>query len=832
MMSRTPLLLLFVLLTAFSCARVEHNVTFQSDFNAHDRTWIGRDFWSVPLEDWRIADGRLECIGDRNNMRVNLLTHVIKPGKGYFDLDVRMGLLSDSATAGNAGFRIGLTDPEDPDIRAACYFGKGLEAGISNDGKLYIGDKSIVLPTDFDLSDFRMHLGVKPFNERLLLTLLVRDEHEQLASLDGESGPMSGAIALFNTLDEKAPNADGRFWFDDLVVSGDKIARKPENSTGPILWTMYTLSRGTVKLTAQMAPLGMQDNRKVQLQLKRGDWQTVAETTIDPAAGIARFRLENWDANQELSYRLLYSETGPDGHSRECEYDGTIRRDPVDRPLVMGGLTCQYGTGFPYTPLVKHLTAQNPDLLYFSGDQIYEWNGDYDIIRFPADRAILNYLGKWYMFGWAFGDLMRDRPTICTPDDHDVFQGNLWGDGGTQIDPKVFDRYQGTSGGYIEPAAMVNVVHATQCAHLPDPYDPAPMKQGISVYYTDLVYGRTSFAIVTDRAFKSGPNAVAFWEGRQDHLHEDLPDKSLLDKPGLKMLGDRQMAFLEYWVTDWRGADMKVLLSQTVFANIATHHGGEQMVLRADLDSGGWPKLARDRAIRVMRKGLAFHIVGDQHVPSISQYGLIDFRDAGWCFCTPAIFVGYERRFLPERLGWAIANPPAHGLPNTGDYIDGFGNLDYVYAMGNPVDKPSHASRYQLGQDRSSGFGLIRFDQENRTIEMHAYRFLSDPAHPAPGDEFPGWPYTISQFDNDGRVPIGHLPEIRVTGIENPVIMVMYQNTGVLDYAVRMQGKSWAPPVYNDGVYRVKIGDPDKDVWQTRENLTPGMDQETLEIGF
>ncbi len=39
----------------------------------------------------------------------------------------------------------------------------------------------------------------------------------------------------------------------------------------------------------------------------------------------------------------------------------------------------------------------------------------------------LNYLGKWYMFGWAFGDLMRDIPAICTPDDHDVFQGNLWG---------------------------------------------------------------------------------------------------------------------------------------------------------------------------------------------------------------------------------------------------------------------------------------------------------------------------------------------------------------------------------------------------------------------
>ena len=66
-------------------------------------------------------------------------------------------------------------------------------------------------------------------------------------------------------------------------------------------------------------------------------------------------------------------------------------------------------------------------MLYFSGDQLYEGHGGFGIIREPADPAILNYLRKFYQFGWAFREAMRNAPTLCIPDDHDVFQGNIWG---------------------------------------------------------------------------------------------------------------------------------------------------------------------------------------------------------------------------------------------------------------------------------------------------------------------------------------------------------------------------------------------------------------------
>src|SRR5690606_23828964 len=113
--------------------------------------------------------------------------------------------------------------------------------------------------------------------------------------------------------------------------------------------------------------------------------------------------------------------------------------------------------------------------LYFSGDQLYEGNGGYPIKREPEEKAMLSYLGKWYMFGWAFGDLMHDRPTICTPDDHDVFHGNLWGEAGKPISIEEWQTIRDAHGGYVQTPAMVNVVGRTQCGHMPEAFHTEPL---------------------------------------------------------------------------------------------------------------------------------------------------------------------------------------------------------------------------------------------------------------------------------------------------------------------------------------------------------------------
>lgn len=824
------LLVLFVTIwMSMTCTVLETKNTFVENFDTVDRTWIGKEFWSIPLEDWQVRGGRVECVGKRKNMRVNVLTSVLEEGDGNVAVSVRMGLVERGKSA-IAGVQLGNWDEEDQDVRSLCYHGQGINAGITSDGKLILGNTIAVLPEKFNLDDLTLNVASSFAEGGFDISVTATDANGlSVSSSISDVEHVRGLIALFQTHAEAGEPEDlSHFWFDDLSMSGSKLASRPEQAFGPILWSMYTLSRGEVNMTAQLPPIGSEDTQTVQLQLNQNGWRTVAEAPIDPDAFTAVFKLEEWDATQDVDYRLVYNDKN-DGKSY---YSGTIRRDPVDKPLVLGGMTCQFGSGFPYTPLVDNLTTSNPDMLYFSGDQIYESNGGYGIYRFPADLAITNYLGKWYMFGWAFGDLMRDRPTVCTPDDHDVFQGNLWGEGGVNNPMERWQRLRDSSGGYVQPAKMVNVVHKTQCSHLPDPYDPEPMAQDISVWYTDLVYGRVSFAIISDRIFKSGPQTVAWWPGRADHIKEPLPNPKAVDIPGLTLLGNRQKEFLEYWIRDWRGATMKVVLSQTILMNAATHHGGNKMVLRADLDSGGWPQSPRDEAIDLMRKAFAFNIAGDQHIPSLVQYGIDDFRDSGWAFCTPAIFVGYERRFLPEQVGLEIKNPPEHGLPNTGEFYDGFDNPNYVYAIGNPVNEPRRSPRYAQGQDKASGYGVITFDHVDRTIHCEAWRFVADVKNSQPDDQFPGWPHTISQFDNYSREAVAYLPELQFSGIENPVVQVTNETTGEMEYIVRAKGNVFTPKVFSLDSFSIKMGDPETDTWKTLEGLKPTEEPGRLDIQF
>lgn len=796
-------LILFSLVLLVGACASNRQEGFSADFDqTRDRTWIGQDYWAIPLEGWQVRNGRLECNSPVAQARVNVLTRVLSPGAGDFELSATMGLVEPARNDGSLGFLLGLHDTVDADIRAAAYFGEGIAAGVDLAAdEVFLGEQRVALPAGFDKGSFT--LLIRGNDQQLALSISDADGHHAEIgdyAIDG----LQGLVALAANLRKGRQSQKANFWYDDLQLSGTKVVEKPENTFGPVLWTTYTLSRNTVKLMAQMPPLGTDDNQQVELQLRQGDtWETVASEPIEADSRTAIFKLENWDSTTDRPFRVQYTEKGRNQEETPYYYEGTIRRDPVDRPLKVAGLTCQNSVGYPYTPLVKNLEQTDPDFLFFSGDQIYEGNGGYPIMRTPADSSILSYLGKYYMFGWTFGNIMRDRPTVCTPDDHDVFHGNLWGDGG-----KLKDKASDDQSGFVQSVRMVNAVNRSQCGNLPDPYDPTPIGNGMSVWYTDLVYGRVSFAVVSDRIFKSGPELVAFWDNRQDHIREPLKDPSILDKPGLQLMGSRQEEFLQRWVEDWQGADMKVLLSQTLFANVATHHGGEQEFLYGDLDSGGWPKQKRDEVVSTIRKCFAFHINGDQHLPSLVQYGVEDYRDAGWSFCTPAIAVGYQRAFLPDELGWKVEDRPAHQMANTGRYEDALGNKNYVYAVGNPAKQLKAPNRYTQAELRASGFGLIHFDQQSRDIKMDCFKFQEL-------EQFEGWPITINQLDNYGGPSELQLPTLKVNMPDQ--VVKIYRDNGELLYNVRMAGQTFTPKVFEPGAYKIVVGEGDKT--QTLENI-------------
>lgn len=735
----------------------------------HDRVFLGGEFWANPMEDWRVSEGGAECLNMGGGRSVHSLTHQIAQN-GAFTMSVTLTRLEVKSSDGGAGFRIGIRS-ELNEHRSNCFVQKGIHGGWQGD-QLVLGPKSAAIKDGGALKQVKVTLKGAPEGDKCVLTLTANavDSGAELGSVshtvnaDEILGNVSiannfvvGAVGAAKKKGKGKANAagSGRYRFQNWTMEGDAFTVTPENQFGPILWSMYSLSDSrtdegfVMKISALTGPLGTKDNQVVELQVKKGGaWKSLGEAKLDPDAWVATFRIPKWDEKQATPYKLVYREKHTDGSGTEHGWFGTIKANPEGRPLRMAALTCQNDYGFPYAPVAENLLKLDPDLVFFSGDQIYENHGGFGIIREPADPAILNYLRKFYQHGWAFREVMRNAPTLCLPDDHDVFQGNIWGENGAKMD--TGDGGASSKGGYIQPAKMVNVVHKTNVAHHPDAYDPKPSLQDISVYYGDMVYGGVGFAIIADRQWKSGPEKVDTGSGRADHVPDPNFDTSVLDKPGLVLLGERQEEFLKKWGKDWRGHSLKAVLSQTVFANVATHHGGSDGYLKADLDSGSWPQTPRNRAVETLRESMALHINGDQHLTTMTQYGVEKQRDSNWSFCTPAISAGYPRWWRPDEMKMPHTNRPKHGHPNTGEFIDGLGNKAYVYCVGNP-EVGKAPNRYDKAHEKASGFGFITFDTVKKTYHCESFRFLIDATDGKPTNQFPGWPVTIQQKENRGE---------------------------------------------------------------------------------
>lgn len=741
-----------------------------------DRVWLGADYWANPMEDWQVVNGEAECKIGGGGRNVHLLTHQITDPTKPLEMTIKFRLIESAAAGGGAGFRIGVRS-DIGEYRSNCFAPGGIQAGVVDD-QLKLGPATQPLADPAAAQEpIRLVLVNEPNedSEQIVLTLVAYqitdpDSPVELARLTHAFAAenLVGNVAIVNNFAPPGPrNAAkqkplNRYRFSDWTATGEAFTITPSQAFGPILWSMYSLSdsRGpdgfVMKITALTPPLGDDDNPNVSLEMKpAGQWIAIGAAPLNRDAWTATFRVPNWDQSREIPYRLGYQLRDSSGGQTVSYREGVVRPNPVGRPLRVASLTCQNDYAFPYEPVANNLLMLDPDLLYFSGDQLYENHGGFGIIRSPAEPAILNYLRKYYQFGWAFGEVMRSRPTIVLPDDHDVFQGNIWGEAGMAMDFSI-DPGASSRGGYAQPARMVNVVHATCTSHHPDFYDPTPVKQNISVYHGDMVYGGVGFAIIADRQFKSGPERVKTDGPRADHVTSPDFDTATLDKPDLVLLGDRQEQFLKAWSADWRGHTMKVLLSQTLFAGAATHHGGYEGYLKADLDSGGWPQSKRDSALRSLEGSMALHLNGDQHLTSLVQYGIDKQRDSIWSFCSPAIAVGYPRWWRPDELGMPHENRPAHGLANSGEYLDGFGNKMFVYAVGNP-EVASKENRYQRAHQKASGFGMVTIDQDAKTYHIEAFRFLVDPTDENPDNQFPGWPVTISQ---DRQVLSGGTPVI------------------------------------------------------------------------
>lgn len=573
----------------------------------------------------------------------------------------------------------------------------------------------------------------------------------------------------------------------DSLATGDWWKKVPGEKGSPpppmkvpreevVAFALYTVDRGVLKMTAQLFPLMPDEARQVRLELERdGKWEEAAVTEIVLPGWSGHFRIEHWDNSKDIKYRVR--------HGKEAMFEGLIRKDPKDKEeIVIANMSCNSSRTTGLRPeIVEHLIFHNPDLLYFAGDQTYRHT---------------EHTAGWIEFGLQFRDVIRDRPTICIPDDHDVGQPNLWGAGG-----KISERRDGADGGYFYPVEYVNMVQRQQSWNLPDPADPAPVDRGITVYFTNLKIGGVDFAILEDRKFKSGPfGNIPKMGPRPDHIVDPAYDPKSIDLPGLQLLGERQEKFLNQWSQDWTGAEMKAVLSQTAFCGAVHMHGGKNARLLADLDCNGWPQTPRKKALEEIRRCWAVHLCGDQHLAVVTKQGIDEFGDGPYEFTSPALVNTIYGRWwhpLNEKAGPnPVENSP---LPWTGDFKDGLGNKISMMAYANPPDVKNE-------KQRADGYGVVRFNKRARTIRFECWPRFSD-AKDGDQGQFPGWPITVEMEQNDGRKVAGYLPELIFKGAQNPVVQIIAEATGEILYTVRAKAGRFQPAVYAPGTYTIHLGE-------------------------
>ncbi|MBI9016543.1 MAG: alkaline phosphatase D family protein [Phycisphaerae bacterium] len=826
----------------FTTLDAQFDIKFQSNWPRNIiRHWAGPQYWFNTLNDWRLNNGSLECLSTEKVRTTHILSCYLNDENESFKIKTRMGLVSGTATSDSfGGFLIGVGDGMD--YRAASIIHKaagvaaGYLVGVDGSGRAVIRDMTVSgypvraqsatgpgsLPADILLDIAGVYDGLNYTISVDVIDLATNNSVSQVSLANVYPDRMKGNIALAS----HSGSGSAKFWFDDIILGNPKITLDTSREFGPIMAAFHTLSNDVLKLSAQLLPLSATDTQTATLEVQQnGSWTTIASETANALSSSVLFRIPSWNSNLDTPYRVRYDLKIANNQLQTYYYQGLIRKDPKDKEIITvaaftgnHNMGTAFGSGidsasyvnypgttwFPHQDLSDRVAKHNPDLFFFSGDTIYEGSSPINVQKSPESAAILDYLYLWYLSCWSFGDLTKDTPTVIVPDDHDVFQGNLWGQSGRYTN----DQEQG---GYMQTPDFVNVVHRTQSSHLPDPYDPTPVERGISVYYCNINYGRVSFAVIEDRKFKSGPEGKVPARG-------SLSDPFEADIPGLVLLGQRQLDFLEDWASDWQGIDMKSVLSQTIFTNLCTHSGPNLYKSAGSYDSNGWPQTPRNNAVKKIRKAFASHIAGDQHLASLSHYGVDDWGDGPWAICVPSIANIYPRAWNPDFL------PVNHiaGMPSyTGDFFDLMGNKVTVWAVANPLGitgwEPSAL------HDRRPGYGIVKFNKTNQQITFECWPRYVDPADPTTGSQYDGWPKTVDMDENYGRKAAGYLPEVTSSFMDNPVLQVIKEDTSEIIYTKRLKTSNIKPKVFSSGLYTVNIGEPGTAQWQTFPHLEPSI---------
>jgi len=98
----------------------------------------------------------------------------------------------------------------------------------------------------------------------------------------------------------------------------------------------------------------------------------------------------------------------------------------------------------------------------------------------------------------------------------------------------------------------------------------------------------------------------------------------------------------------------------------------------------------------------------------------------------------------------------------------------------------------------------VRFHKPSGKTTFECWpRFVDINAEDA--EQYPGWPISFLASENDGREPVGYL-EVVDLPYEEAVVELTNEATGELVYSYRVEGPTFAAPVYTTDKHTLKVG--------------------------
>lgn len=741
--------------------------------------WLGRDFWANRLQDWARAGDRFVCShprGDQYLDTAHLLTRSLGDRGGNFQVSVWIGVAAGSPTEGQAGLLIGAGEGGLDYRGAALVQGRpGMGGGIlarydfgthqlafedfartENQGTGEVFDRQQIVTRvglQAKRGPFELRvIGVRSSPGWFVLRLSLFDTHGEALGettlVEVPARRLRGSIALA-ARPRFAQDTAHEFW--GLKVSGDRIEDHPERAFGPIAGVLFFQSAGVLKVSAQCLPIGApsgDDANAPQAWLEQelnGQWQVVTpHQSIIAPSHMASFRIEDWDRSIPANMRVVLRMA--DGSEQRYPFSVPAEPQPSDS-MSIALLSCMGATAMsaepiielppegmrsigrwtkenvwaPFEGIVTGLLARRPDVVVYTGDQIYESKPTWPVSDESAGAEI-DYLYRLLIWHWSFAELNRRTPCLVMVDDHDVYQGNVWGDGGRQsVTGDMGD------GGYLMSPSFVNLVHQTMTSHNPDPYDPKPTPGGYSNYYTTFQYGSARMALLEDRKFKSPP------------VQNDASQH--------EMLGDSQTRMLGAMARDRDPNRLNLVLSQTAYAAVVTDPNSG--LPEPSRDPNGWPKEPRDRAVRLFADAGALVLSGDLHLAFVARIGIESPDDGVYQFGGPAAGTVHWRWFYPADADGSIPPTPL------GMHRDFFGNPFEMLAVANPgtpgdMQRLGSGTEFFVPSDRpigrrthtTDGYGMVVIDPGQQTATLECWPFWTGDGSKTT-QQIPGWPITL-----------------------------------------------------------------------------------------